>query len=213
MYSDLSVALADPWAMFYHAQWPADRLHPVCDLKRCLEEVNHGLDQLGRDIRSWPTGPQDQAARLLWVNWIYNRLPQEPIRKPILAHADHGRFTVDCGDTRLMALSLYEQSPCVSVIVMDHALNQDQYAAWARICTNQDLLRAAGFAADAHVIFSLAESGRIDWLEIGDISTAHHMHDVDQRIRMISHYVMVQERDFVFDKQWARTSIDWTAYD
>ena len=98
-------ALGDQWAMFYHPQWPVEDLLPVCTLEDGIERVNHQL-QSSRDLKTWGLGYQDEVARLLWVNWIYQRLGTEPIRKPVLVHEYDDTWIVDCGDTRLMSLKL-----------------------------------------------------------------------------------------------------------
>jgi hypothetical protein len=214
MYQSLQWAMGDRWAMFHHPALPISNLTPICDLDQCLAQTNRNLDRLGRDVCMWPTGDQDQVARLMWVNWIHQRLDLEPIRKPILAHAQGTKLVVDCGDTRLMALSLCTNPPAVGVIATDRVSNVDAYHGWTRIWSEQDLLRAAGFAPDSHVDFrSGGDRCAIEWLEIGDQSTAHHMHDVEQRIRMIRCYINSQSRHFRFDREWARSIIDWTVYD
>ena len=98
-------ALGAQWAMFYHPQWPVEDLLPVCTLEDSIERVNHQLRR-NRDLTTWDPAFQDEAARLLWVNWIYQRLGTEPIRKPVLVHEHDDTLMVDCGDTRLMSLKL-----------------------------------------------------------------------------------------------------------
>jgi hypothetical protein len=51
----------------------------------------------------------------------------------------------------------------------------------------------------------------IEWLEIGDNTTAHHLHSVDQRVAMMQNY-MDQNPDAVFSTEWARSYINWTNY-
>lgn len=213
MYHSIQQALGDRWIMMYHPAWPVEALQPLCTLDQCLEQTNRNLQQLGTNLCQWPAGDQDQAARLLWVNWIYNRLPLEPIRKPILAHREDDTLMVDCGDTRLMALNLLTDPGSVAVIVTDRKDQIARWPAWTRIQTDQDLLNHAGFPQDAEVLFRFAGTDRaIDWLEIGDKSTAHHLHDIDLRVKMMQNYVAQQASDFQFDSTWARKSIDWRAY-
>lgn len=213
MYQDIESVLMDRWVMYYHPAWPITQLKPICSLPQCIAQINSTLRQRGRDIAGWPYGDQDQIARLLWVNWIYNRLPIEPIRKPILVHREKHDLVVDCGDTRLMALELYDPTALVGVVVTDSMENQALYQQWTRIHTTQELLVRAGFAQDASVSFNVCKTTHaIDWLEIGDQTTSHHLHDIEQRIRMITNYVNQQSELFEFDRDWAKSPIDWTVY-
>jgi hypothetical protein len=204
-------ALGDQWAMFYHTQWPAEDLQPVCTLPQSVHTVNQQLAH-SRNITTWNPAYQDEIARLLWVNWMYQRLGAEPIRKPILVHQEQDQFVVDCGDTRLMALSLLLDLGTVSVVVVVPISQVGEYADWRQIHTNRDLVRATGFGRGAGIALRVSATGRIEWLEIGDHTTAHHLHDVDQRIAMMQRYVDTQEDTFEFSVDWARSYINWGIY-
>ena len=204
-------ALGDQWAMFYHTQWPAENLQPVCTLPQSVYTVNQQLVH-SRNITTWNPAYQDEIARLLWVNWMYQRLGAEPIRKPILVHQEQDQFVVDCGDTRLMALSLLLDPGTVSVIVVVPIAQVGEYANWQQIHTNRDLVRATGFGRGAGIALRVSATGRIEWLEIGDHTTAHHLHDVDQRVAMMQRYVDTQEDTFEFSVDWARSYINWGIY-
>lgn len=213
MYESLEEVLGDRWCMFYHAAWPIDRLTSVADLAQCLKRANENLDCLGPDLARWPPGDQDQIARLVWVNWIYTRLASEPIRKPILAHAQGHDLVVDCGDTRLMALRLHDPATTTAVIVTDSVDHAHLYQHWTRIANQKTLLDVTGFASDAFVGWtSGGEKQALVWLEIGDSSTAHHLHDQDQRVRMMQRYLDQKSPGFLFTEQWARMVIDWQQY-
>ena len=205
-------ALGDQWAMFYHAQWPAENLQPVCTLQRTVEVVNNELQYNNRNLLSWPAMKQDEAARLMRANWIYQRLGTEPIRKPILAHQENNQLVVDCGDTRLMALNLLPDPGTVSVVVVVSISQVGEYSNWRQIHTNRDLMRATGFGRGADIALRVNISGRIEWLEIGDHTTAHHLHDVDQRVAMMQRYVDTQEDTFEFSTDWARNHVNWDIY-
>jgi len=204
-------ALGNQWAMFYHAQWPAEDLQPVCTLPQSVHTVNQQLAH-SRNITTWNPAYQDEIARLLWVNWMYQRLGAEPIRKPILVHQEHNQFVVDCGDTRLMALNLLLDPGTVSVVVVVPIAQAGEYADWRQIHTNRDLMRATGFGRGASIALRTNNTGAIEWLEIGDHTTAHHLHDVDQRIAMMQRYVDTQEDTFEFSVDWARSYINWDIY-
>jgi hypothetical protein len=206
--------LGDQYLMFYHPALHCDLLHPTCDIHRSIAVINHELATNGRILTAWPYAHQDEIARLLWVNWMYQRLGVEPIRKPILVHKENNKFVVDCGDTRLMSLNLLVDPGTVSVITTVRVDQADQYQDWKPIRHNRDLVRATGFARSAHIDIRPAENKQyaIEWLEIGDETTAHHLHDVDQRVQMMQRYLDTQPKDFEFDINWARSSIDWDCY-
>lgn len=206
-------ALGTQYAMFYHSAIPVDDLTPVCTLEQSISVVNDELKHSGRDLHKWSAAHQDEAARLLWVNWMYHRLGAEPIRKPILVHEDHEKLVVDCGDTRLMSLNLLIDPGTVGVVVTVPVERAEHYTDWRRINTNRDLMRATGFGRGASIAVRPAPAEyAIEWLEIGDHTTAHHLHDVDQRVQMLQQYLDSMPADFVFSVDWARAVVDWDSY-
>jgi hypothetical protein len=205
-------ALGSKYLMFYHAAWPVDLLTPVCTLNQCVDSVNQCMAAHSRDLQQWNHAQQDAVARLLWVNWIYQRLGAEPIRKPVLTHWHHGQHIVDCGDTRLMALNLLLDPGTVGVAVTVPAEYSDQFIDWDPVHTNQDLIRASGFGSTAEVLVRPGTEQAIEWLEIGDHTTAHHLHSVDQRVSMMQNYLNQQPADFEFSVDWARNYINWLNY-
>lgn len=205
-------ALGSKYLMFYHAAWPVDLLTPVCTLSQCVDSVNQCMAAHSRNLQQWSHVQQDAVARLLWVNWIYQRLGVEPIRKPVLTHWHHGQHIVDCGDTRLMALNLLLDPGTVGVAVTVPAEYSDQFSNWDPIRTNQDLIRASGFGSTAEVLVRPGTEQAIEWLEIGDHSTAHHLHSVHQRVGMMQNYLNQQPADFEFSVDWARNYINWLNY-
>ena len=205
-------ALSDQWAMFYHPTWPAELLLPVCTLEQSVAIVNHQL-QLSRNLTTWGPGYRDEAARLLWVNWIYQQFGTEPIRKPVLVHEHNDQLIVDCGDTRLMSLKLRSDPGTVGVVVTVPRERDSQYAAWQQIRTNQDLKQATGFGPNAIILLRQATGNyAIEWLEIGDQTTAHHLHNIDQRVAMMQSYINEQPIHFEFSTDWAKCAIAWNDY-
>lgn len=204
-------ALGNKYLMFYHAQWPVDLLTPVCTLQRTVNEVNRMIRSNGKNLSSWSAREQDEIARLMRANWIYQRLGVEPIRKPVLTHLEAGQHIVDCGDTRLMALNMLLDPGTVGVactVLVDQA---DQFSDWTPVSTNQELIEVSGFSNKATVLIRPGHDQAIEWLEIGDNSTVHHLHSVDQRVAMMQNY-MDQNPDAVFDTEWARSYINWDRY-
>lgn len=205
-------ALGDRYLMFYNAAWPAQALSPGCTLEQSVSTVNQNLANNGRNITTWSARAQDEIARLLWVNWIYQRLDVEPIRKPILVHLHDNQLVVDCGDTRLMSIKLLSNLAKVSVICTTIKENASTFNSWTPVRNNQDLLKLTGFGNDAHIMLSPGTSYALEWLEIGDQTTSHHLHNIDQRVSMIHRYVNEQSDNFKFTTEWARSSINWDNY-
>jgi hypothetical protein len=205
-------ALGDQWAMFYHPQWLVEDLQPVCTLEQSVCTVNQQL-RINRDLTQWKYAHQDEIARLLWVNWMYQRLGVEPIRKPVLVHEQDNKLVVDCGDTRLMSLSLLIYPGTVGVVVTVPVDRKDHYSSWQQIRSNRDLIQATGFSRSASIFLTPAAGNyAIEWLEIGDHTTAHHLHDVGQRVTMMQRYVDTQPAAFEFSVDWARSHINWDIY-
>lgn len=204
-------ALGTQYLMFYHAQWPVDLLVPEGTLNHSVDTVNQYITTFGTDLTKWTSTQQDAVARLLWVNWIYQRLGTEPIRKPILANLENNQLAVICGDTRLMALNLLLDPGTVGVVCTAELHQADQFEDWVPVRTNQDLIEVTGFGTGAHVIARPGDTRAVEWLEIGDHTTAHHLHSIDQRVSMMQNYLN-QHPGTVFDTDWARSYIDWNRY-
>lgn len=206
--------LGSRYAMFYHHAVSVTQLRPQQTLEDSIEIVNNYMTVHGRDLSLWELGLQDEAARLVNVNWIYQQLAHEPIKKPILVHCEGSDLVVDCGDTRLMALSLCSQQPLVSVLITVLKQQQHQYQDWMAVTSDRELIQCAGMDPGSTSIYytSADESSAhaVTWLEIGDVSTAHHLHSLDKKLDMLQHYLDQQSDNFVFSVEWAKQSIDWT---
>lgn len=212
MQTTIQQALGTQYLMFYHTAWPVDLLIPGCTLSQCVDAVNQCMKYHSKDLQQWSSSQQDAIARLLWVNWIYQRLGVEPIRKPVLTHWHREQHMVICGDTRLMALNLLLDPGTVGVVTTTTTDQADQFREWDSIRTNQDLIHAAGLSDTAQVLVRPGVTQAIEWLEIGDHSTAHHLHSVEQRVIMMQNYLNQQPADFEFSVDWARNYINWTNY-
>ena len=77
---NIEQALADKFCMFYKINVDPMLLTPSQLLSTSLNHVNGCLRTLGANIASWPWGDQDEATRLVRVNWIYQR----PDRKSVV---------------------------------------------------------------------------------------------------------------------------------
>ena len=202
--------------MFYHPAFPIAQLTPVQTLEGSCSVVNQALDLYGTDVLSWPAKLQDEIARLLRVNYFYQNLNKEPIRKPLLIHRQNEQYIVDCGDTRLMTLQLNPEITTVSVVTTCTVANAGQYRDWQQITSDSDLIRLTQFDDNNTTILVTttppgADYG-LEWLEIGDQSTGHHLHSIDIRLTMIQNHLDAQVKNFKFDTEWVRTPVDWLAF-
>ena len=71
--------------------------------------------------------------------------------------------------------------------------------------TNMDL-------SDKRIKFTPAEPQSdypVDWLEFGDTTTAHHLHDYQQRLDMMQRYLDQQYDDYRFEPNWLDRKITW----
>ena len=212
MSQSLEKVLGKKYAMFYHSGMPVSSLTPVQTLDGTIDIVNRSLIETGRSLSQWEFGLQDEITRLFSVNWIYQRLKIESIRKPILAHREQEKFVVDCGDTRLMALSLLTDPPTVGVVVTCLHQQASQYNKWKQLFSNSDLIDCVGFSNNANIFFTPSDHSdyAISWLEIGDDSTSHHPHDITKRLTLMQIYLDQQDTSFQFSKKWSMTDINWT---
>ena len=212
----IKTALGSTYCMFYHPAFPIAQLTPVQTFEGSCSEVNRALDLYGTDLLSWPAGLQDEITRLLWVNQFYQNLHKEPIRKPLLIHRQQQQYIVDCGDTRLMTLQLNPEITTVSVVTTCTVADAGRYNTWQQINNDQDLIRLIKFDANSTIILvtatPLGADYALDWLEIGDHSTTHHLHSIDLRLAMMQNYLDAQVTNFKFDTEWGRSPVDWLAF-
>ena len=205
--------LGDQYAMFYHRGIDSSQLVPYQTLSQYIHSVNQALELHGRYLSTWPTWLRDRMAKLVRAHVIYQRLPIEPIRKPILVHEKDNQLIVDCGDTRLMALSQLPNPTLVSVILTCRVDAIHQYQSWTQIHNVQDLSDCTGFSLNFDKVKTSKAEPNADyalcWLEFGDYSTIHHLHDPNQRLNMMQQYLDQQPDNFQFDKDWLLKEINW----
>jgi hypothetical protein len=145
MTDNIKTALGSTYRMFYNPTMPASSLTPVQTLDGSCQVVNQQIDVSGTDLSTWDARKQDEIARLVRVNFFYQNLDREPIRKPLLVHKQNDQLLVDCGDTRLMALHLKSLTSTVGVVVTCRDSESDQYSTWQPILCDMDLITATKF--------------------------------------------------------------------
>jgi hypothetical protein len=212
----IKTALGSTYCMFYHPAFPIAQLIPVQTLTGSCSVVNQALDSHGTDLLAWPAGLQDEITRLLWVNQFYQNLNKEPIRKPLLIHRQQEQYVIDCGDTRLMTLQLNPEISTVSVVTTCTTADAVCYQDWQQIASDSDLIRLTRFDTNnTTILVTTTPPGTdygIEWLEIGDHSTGHHLHSIDLRLTMMQNYLDAQVTNFKFDNEWVRSPVDWLEF-
>jgi len=212
----IKTALGSTYCMFYHPAFPIAQLTQVQTLAGSCSVVNQAFKLYGTDLSAWSAGLQDEITRLLWVNQFYQNLHKEPIRKPLLIHRQQEQYIVDCGDTRLMTLQLNPEISTVSVVTTCTTADAVRYQHWQQITSDSDLIRLTRFDTNNTTILVTATSPGtdygIEWLEIGDHSTGHHLHSIDLRLAMMQNYLDAQVTNFKFDTEWVRSPVDWLEF-
>lgn len=212
-------ALGTDFAMFYLTEYRSDQLISVVTLQQALDECNKNIDLYGFDMSKWQVyNEYNNGPRLVRVNWIYQNLNQEPIRKPFLVHRENNQFVVDCGDTRLMSLSLLDKPVNVDLLITCRIDQIEEYPSGIRIFNSSQLIDTLNFdKASAVVLCNTVENRNqdyiINWIEVGDQTTAHHLHDDQHRAKLLQAYLRDQGIDFRFSRDWAKSGIDWDYYD
>jgi hypothetical protein len=205
--------LGERYAMFYRAGMSVQELCPMQTLSKSIEIVNTHMKQHGRNLYSWEPGFQDEISRLVNVNWIYQKLPREPIKKPVLVYQQDRKYHVICGDTRLMALSLCSDPPQVSVVITTPCESAGEFLDWVPITSDAELIGYLDLdPGSAAIYYTPADADKnyaVSWLEIGDNSTAMHLHDINQKLNMMQQYLDQQAGDFEFSVSWAKQPIKW----
>jgi hypothetical protein len=205
--------LGERYAMFYHTGMNVQELSPLQTLSNSIDIVNTYMKQHGQNLSVWEPGLQDEISRLVNVNWIYQKLPLEPIRKPVLVYKENGKYRVTCGDTRLMALNLCSVPPLVSVVITIPCKSAGDFLDWIPITSDAELIGHVGLDPDsATIYYTPAEVDKdyaVSWLEIGDNSTATHLHDINQKLNMMQQHLDQQTNNFKFSISWAKQPIEW----
>lgn len=114
-------------------------------------------------------------------------------------------MVVDCGDTRLMALGLQHEPATVSVLTTCRHQHNDKFVTWQEICCESELFALLGFDPDsAHLLYTstpLDTPWAVSWLEVGDGTTSHHLHDTRACLDTLTHLDLGQ---FRFTPEWFR---------
>jgi hypothetical protein len=115
-----------------------------------------------------------------------------------------------------MTLQLNPEISTVSVVITCTASDAVRYQDWQQITSDSDLIRLTRFDTNnTTILVTTTPPGTdygIEWLEIGDHSTGHHLHSIDLRLSMMQNYLDAQVTNFKFDTEWVRSPVDWLEF-
>lgn len=201
------------YSLWFHPNLPLNHVQPMMNLDRllwiCNQSIKYGPGSSPYRI--------DELARLCRVSWMVQDLNRQGhIRKPLLLHVNAFNLVIAQGDTRLMAAELCPQVHTAPALVSIADQYRGFFYDWTLIQSSNQLTDLLGFERDCIV---LRENNTdwvdhaVEWIEFSSEQTAHHMHDEEQRQRMITNYLSAQPADFVFTRSWFLEPIDWTIWD
>jgi hypothetical protein len=179
--------------LLYNPVVPVQQLTPLADLESILSDANNRVNS-------------NQLAKMVRLNWMVENLKTEPVYKPLLV--DHN-MVVQTGDTRVAAIQLSNTVSHVAVLMstpVEH-MNLD----WIYVQDNDHLGDLLDIDPKHIMTHDDWHFNAIDWIEFGYAHTADHMHDEEERYRMITRY-LDQYPDTVFTRKWLQTPVNWLDY-
>jgi len=194
--------------LLYHASVPVTNIVAVLGLDRLLDQVNSI-----RQKKDHTTGEKNLLAKIVRLNWMVENLKNEPLYKPLLTVLRQGNLITATGDTRLQAIELLPHIthvPCLASIPVDM---QENFKYWDPVDTKQTLAEYLNIDSKDIIVNQDWNNSELDWIEFSLKQTAGHMHNENQRLRMIYNYLDQQTTDFCFTREWLQTPIVWNQYD
>lgn len=202
MQDRIETMLAGGYRMFYLPEIDPLRLTPLLRLPVAMAQANEILSSCS-DLDLLTELELDCLARMVRVKWIYQHIATDPVRKPILMHVEDNTMMVDCGDTRLMALDLMAVAPSISVLTTCLTQNSDEFATWQEITNESTLSQNLELDLEStHIQYTATDVGTawaVSWLEIGDDSTSHHLHDTQKCLDLLGTHDLGK---FQFTRAW-----------
>ena len=187
--------------LLYHPRVSVKFINPVVNLDQLITFVN--ADRTNKNL----------LAKTVRLNWMVKNLKHEPIYKPLLTVLRAGKLVTATGDTRLQAIELNPHITYVSCLVSLPLELQENFKYWDTVVDQKNLAAYLNIDIDDIIVNKDWNRFELDWIEFALPDTAKHMHDEEQRLRMINNYLITQPKDFKFSREWFKTAIDWNQYD
>jgi len=172
----------------------------LCWIPKCPREWIRPLRTVDEMIEQARRGEGDAPANMVRLNWMVQDLQTNPMRKPIFLNDD---WQTIVGDTRIMAADILGWRDLPVMLQSDiprGEVVQDLSVCGLEGCeviTNppgRDIFREP-----------------VEWLEIVDPASEHHMHDEQERAAKMHRY-LAANTGTVFTREWLSVPIDWTLY-
>ena len=196
--------------LFYHPAFPINGITPCINLNQLIRLCNYTIKKTTSDL---DPGAENELARIVRVNFIYNNLLDTKLKivKPLFLEVNGFNLITVQGDTRLMAADLCGiiTVPCLIEVPL---MYQNLFSGWISVKDINHLSELTGFDP-VEINIRYQENKKIEWIEFSAVSTAHHMHDFDQRLRMIKNYINQQPKSFSFSREWCQTPMNWQNFE
>lgn len=180
------------YKLFYNSNFPVTALSPVLSLDECLHGAN--------------LGNISYRTKLVRLNWMVKDIKYNGVQKPLLVD---GAFRIITGDTRFMALKLNPQINRVPVLMSSTVAPK---VSWSEVTDKAHLGKLINIDPEDIIINNDWHNDQLDWIEFAYPHTHNHMHNEQQRERMILNY-LADYPNTIFDRDWCTKSIQWDMYD
>jgi hypothetical protein len=196
--------------LFYNPAAPINGIVPLINLSQLIRLCNYTIKKTAQDL---DPGAENELARIVRVNFMYNDLQKNRLKiiKPLFLEASGFNLLTVQGDTRLMAADLCGLTT-ITCLIKVPLTYQNLFPGWILVQDINHLSKLTGFDP-AEIEIKGQENKNIEWIEFSSVSTAHHMHDFDQRLRMIKNYIKQQPKTFEFSREWCQLPINWAEFE
>ena len=151
-------------------------------------------------------GDFELQTNLVRLNWMIENLKTHPMYKPILVDQD---MLVLNGMTRCFALEMCPHITTVSALMTTES---NPGIGWHLIESIQHLADRLHLPAKRIKTEHDWHDKKLQWIEFGFDHTVNHMHDEEQKQKMMRNYLN-KYPDVVFTKKWLSTPVEWNLYD
>jgi hypothetical protein len=196
--------------LFYNPVAPINGIVPLINLSQLIRLCNYTMKKTAQDL---DPGAENELARIVRVNFMCNNLLKNKLKiiKPLFLEANGFSLITVQGDTRLMAAELCGLTT-VACLVKVPLTYQNLFPGWILVKDVNHLSQLTNFDV-TEIQIRYQENKNIDQIEFSSATTAHHMHDFDQRLRMIKNYIKQQPKTFEFSREWCRLPINWAEFE
>jgi hypothetical protein len=202
------------YCLLYNPRLLVSQIFPVLPLDTLINRCNQTIHQ-PRETHT--DGQKNDLARMVRLNWMVENLKTDRIWKPIMLNLRYFLMTTITGDTRLQAIELSPHITVVPALLTIKRQYLDQFPDWINVESTSQLAELMKIPKEKIVFaenFTNWTDQELEWIEFDLQETSNHMHDEDQRLRMMYNYLDQQSDDFCFSRDWISNFIEnWNQYD